>query len=255
MGLGTVLLQKQNDQWHPILFISRSLGDVERNYHTADLEMTAFIFALEEWRHYLLDAHVPFEILTDHKNLEYFRKPQDLSRKQARWNQWMQQFHFTFVHRPGKTNPADPLSRRPDFEKGVDDQKQQILLPDSMFQTRQTTMEMKFPDQIKELQSKVEDYIIQDIKSGKGSSWNLKDGIVYWKDLIYVPKDDTLRESIIIKNHDHPLAGHPGAKRTKSLMLTKFYWPNLGRDVKNTLKVATDAKKQSQTKDDDPPSS
>ena len=232
MGLGAVLSQKQNNWWHPISFISRSLGDAEQNYHTADLEMTAVIFALEEWQHYLLDAHIPFEILTDHKNLEYFRKPQDLSRKQARWNQWMQQFHFTFVHRPGKTNPADPLSRRPDFEKGVDDNKQQILLPDSIFQTRQTTIEMKFPNQIKELQSKVEDYIIQDIKSGKESSWNLKDGIVYWKDLIYVPKDDTLQESIIVKNHDHPLAGHPGAKRTKSLMLTKFYWPYLGRDVK-----------------------
>ena len=72
----------------------------------------------------------------------------------------MQQFHFKFIHRPGKTNPADPLSWRPDFEKGVDDNKQQILLPDSMFQTRQTTMEMKFPDQIKELQSEVKDYII-----------------------------------------------------------------------------------------------
>ena len=144
----------------------------------------------------------------------------------------MQQYHFTFVHRPGKTNPADPLSRRPDFEKGVNDNKQQILLPDSMFQTRQNTIEMRFPDQIKELQSKVEDYIIQDIKSGKESSWNQRDGIVYWKDLIYVPKDDKLRESIIVKNHDHPIAGHPGAKRTKSLMLTKFYWPNLGKDVK-----------------------
>ena len=29
-----------------------------------------------------------------------------------------------------------------------------------MFKTRQTTMEMKFPDQIKELQSEVKDYII-----------------------------------------------------------------------------------------------
>ena len=87
MGLGTVLSQKQNDWWHPISFISRSLGDVECNYHAADLKMTAVIFALEEWWHYLLDAHVPFKILTDHKNLENFRKPQDLSSKQAQWNQ------------------------------------------------------------------------------------------------------------------------------------------------------------------------
>ena len=101
-----------------------------------------------------------------------------------------------------------------------------------MFETRQNTMEMKFPHQIKKLQSKVEDYIIQDIKLGKESWWNLRDRIVHWKDLVCIPKDDALQESRIVKNHDHPLAGHPGAKRTKSLMLTKFYWPNLGKDVK-----------------------
>ena len=42
--------------------------------------MLAIIFALKEWHQYLLDAHEPFTILTDHKNLEYFTKPQDLSR-------------------------------------------------------------------------------------------------------------------------------------------------------------------------------
>ena len=104
-----------------------------------------------------------------------------------------------------------------------------------MFETRQTTMEMKFPDQIKELQSKVVDYIIQDIKSEKESSWNLRDGIIHWKDLVYISKDEALRESIIVKNHNHPLAGHPQVKRTKSLMLTKFYWPNLGKNVKRYI--------------------
>ena len=79
IGIGAILTQKQDDRWHPIAYISRSLNDAERNYHTADLEMLAIIFALKEWRQYLLDAHEPFTILTDHKNLEYFTKPQDLS--------------------------------------------------------------------------------------------------------------------------------------------------------------------------------
>ena len=49
MGLGTVLSQKQNDRWHPLSFILRSLGDAKQNYHVADLEMTAVIFTLKEW--------------------------------------------------------------------------------------------------------------------------------------------------------------------------------------------------------------
>ena len=129
IGIGAILTQKQDDRWHPIAYISRSLNGTERNYHVADLEMLAIIFALKEWRQYLLDAHEPFTILTDHKNLEYFTKPQDLSRRQARWNQIRQEYHYIIQHWPGKTNPVDPLSRRPDFEKGVKDNTQITLLP------------------------------------------------------------------------------------------------------------------------------
>ena len=78
-----ILSQQQGDRWHPIAFISCSLNDTERNYHAADLKMAAIIFALKEWCQYLLDAKHPFTILTDHKNLEYFTKPQDLSHQQA----------------------------------------------------------------------------------------------------------------------------------------------------------------------------
>ena len=92
--------------------------------------MAAIIFTLKEWHQYLLDAKHPFMILTDHKNLEYFTKPQDLSHQQARWNQILQKYHYIIQHCPGKTNPADPLSWRSDFEKGVKDNTQiQILSP------------------------------------------------------------------------------------------------------------------------------
>ena len=79
VGLGAILTQKQDDHWHPIAFISKSLSDTERNYPITDLELAAIIFIFKEWRHYLLDAKHPFTILTDHKNLAYFTHPQDLS--------------------------------------------------------------------------------------------------------------------------------------------------------------------------------
>ena len=46
--IGAILSQQQGNHWHPIAFISRLLNDTERNYHTADLEMAAIIFALKE---------------------------------------------------------------------------------------------------------------------------------------------------------------------------------------------------------------
>src|SRR6202035_507576 len=40
---------------------------------------------LEEWRHYLRGAIDVFKIWTDHQNLQYFRQPQKVNRRQARW--------------------------------------------------------------------------------------------------------------------------------------------------------------------------
>ena len=55
----------------------------ERNYEIYDREMLAIIEALKDWRHFLEGLPQPFEIVTDHLNLEYWRTAQDLSRRQA----------------------------------------------------------------------------------------------------------------------------------------------------------------------------
>ena len=62
----------EDGKWHPIVFFSKSLSPVERNYKIHNKEMLAIIRALEEWRHFLEGAQLKFEIQTDHKNLEYF---------------------------------------------------------------------------------------------------------------------------------------------------------------------------------------
>src|SRR5580700_7774006 len=81
-----------------------------------------------------MGAQRPFEIWTDHANLQYFKKPQNLNRRQVRWYQELQEYHFTLHHIPGKANSkADILSRRPGFEEGIDDNNDLILLPNILF--------------------------------------------------------------------------------------------------------------------------
>ena len=134
IGVDAILFQKHNGIWHPVAFISWSLNDAKRNYHAADLEMLTIIFTLTKWRHYLLDASHPVKILTDHKNLEFFQKPQDLSCCQTIWEPILQEYHLVTSHHSGKTNPTYPLSRRPDFEKRVElDNKSQTLLSNTLF--------------------------------------------------------------------------------------------------------------------------
>ena len=112
---GGVLSMKGPDKlWRLVTFISKSLSDTERNYEIHDKEMLAVVKCLEAWRHFLEETMTRFEIWTDHKNLEYFMKVQKLNRRQARFN-------FMLKHVPGsKMGKADSLSRRPDWEVGVE---------------------------------------------------------------------------------------------------------------------------------------
>ena len=67
----------------PVVFLSKSLNETERNYEIYDKEMLAIIKGLENWRYLLEGAYFKFEIWTDHKNLEYFMKAQKLNQRQA----------------------------------------------------------------------------------------------------------------------------------------------------------------------------
>ena len=85
--------------------------------------------ALKEWRPYLLGARHKFKIWTDHRNLTYFRQPQDLNRRQARWHTELQPYNFTMIHKPGSSmKKTDILSRCEEYEAGKDDNKDIVLL-------------------------------------------------------------------------------------------------------------------------------
>ena len=104
--------------------------DVERNYDIYNQETLAIIHALEDWRHYLEGLPEPFEIITNHQNLEYWCTSQNLTRRQAWWSIWLSRLNFFLMHKPGKTNTrADPLSHIPSLQITVEEDNQgQIML-------------------------------------------------------------------------------------------------------------------------------
>ena len=52
-------------------------------------------------------------MVTDHNPLVHLQTQPNLSRRQARWAEYLQRFNFKWTYRPGRTNAADPLSRVP----------------------------------------------------------------------------------------------------------------------------------------------
>jgi len=80
---GAVLSQQSTTdrKWYIVVFYSKSLSSVERNYKIHDKEMLAIICVLEEWRHFLEEVTHLVEIWTDHKDLEYFMTAKKLNRR------------------------------------------------------------------------------------------------------------------------------------------------------------------------------
>ena len=129
--------------------MSDSMSPPERNYEIYDKELLAIVCALKKWRKQLLSTDEDFEVWTDHKNLQYFQKPQNISRRVARWIGDLAEYHFTLHHMEGTKNKvADALSRRPDHDDGSTDNQNIAVLPKHLFRT--VYNEQPIMDQIKE---------------------------------------------------------------------------------------------------------
>ncbi|KAF7647357.1 hypothetical protein LDENG_00173640 [Lucifuga dentata] len=86
-GVGAVLSQRlpEDRKLHLCAFFSHRLMPAERNYDIGNRELLAIKMALEEWRHWLEGAELPFLVWTDHRNLEYIKTAKRLNSCQARW--------------------------------------------------------------------------------------------------------------------------------------------------------------------------
>src|SRR5882762_8135200 len=170
--------------------------------------MLAIMVALDEWRHHLLGAKLQFEIWTDHQNLTYFKKPQKMNRRQARWITELQEYNFTLHHKPGKTNvKANPLSRQSDHKRGENDNEDITMLKPEWFQRMEVGIEgqdKEFIEQIKEVMMKkrVINRVVEKALAGKEKGWEYPLDLIEWQKQIYVPKDKKLWEDIIRAHHN-----------------------------------------------------
>jgi len=68
---------------HPGAFYTKKQSPAECNYEIYYKELMAIVLAFEEWRPHLEGSRHPIQVLSDHKNLEYFMSTKLLNHRQA----------------------------------------------------------------------------------------------------------------------------------------------------------------------------
>ncbi|KAG9224754.1 hypothetical protein CCMSSC00406_0002095 [Pleurotus cornucopiae] len=112
-ALGAILsIYMSDSEIHPVVFHSRTFSSMELNYDIHNKELLAIFEAFRVWRHYLEGSGNPIDMVTDHKNLEYFSTTKILTCRQARWSEYLSQFNLLIRFRPGRLgSKPDALTR------------------------------------------------------------------------------------------------------------------------------------------------
>jgi len=206
----------------------------------------AVVHALTVWYCYLEGRKSV--VVTDHNPLVYLQTQPTLTRRQAKWAEYLQKFDFEWRYRPGSTNPTDALSRLPGVTMEVSKETvEDMLLP---LQLR-SSIKKRHP-----LQPGVESEgrvkakaatLLQRCHAGYNEDPWFKehehelgdkdeDGVYRWRGCVRVPHVGTLRQDILSRLHDSPYGGHLGARRTLEQAQRLFTWPTLAQDVDTFVK-------------------
>ena len=256
---------------HPIAYFSKKHSPAECNYEIYDKELMAIVRAFEEWRPELQSVINPIRVLSDHKNLEYFTSTKLLNRRQARWSQFLSQFNFKIVYRPGTAGgKPDALTRRSgDLPKEGDERSlenhttiikpenilhvaavtpsnqqtitnsQQTVIPDPQ-QTNPTLSQLfteayekdPFPTKVIEMLNNNTRYC-KDITLAECTVNNNR---LLYRGCLWVPNYEPLRLHLMQQHHDSPTAGHPGRSKTLEYLSRTYTWPQMRTDVERYIR-------------------
>ncbi|MBW0560857.1 hypothetical protein O181_100572 [Austropuccinia psidii MF-1] len=198
------LLSLVNDSGkHPIAFYSCKLLPAELDYEIHDKELLGIVWALKQLKA-LLSMSSKF-----------------LTCRQAHWAEFLSEFHFTMLYRPGRlATLPDALSCEDNMypEHGVDfisknpPNFHQVIKQDGIQESRLFSIKVKiFSDLADKIQKE----------------------LLLFKDRVVIPSNEEIQLNILQKHHDSPLAGHPGQEKTLSLIKRDFYWAGMSQFIKN----------------------
>lgn len=279
-----VLSQRDTEGFlRPVAYLSKKMSPQECNYDIYDKELLAIVKAFEEWRPELTSHYAdeegdfsnlpdregkPVLVYSDHKNLEYFTTSKQLNRRQARWAEFLSQFFFRIVYRPGvQGTKPDSLTRRLQDKPQPGDprltQQNRVLLPASRFAALELSAsflddESSLIKDIRQLYAEQDDLqqAIRQLNRGQETpllrrqkldnrSAATAGGLIYIKNRyglysVYVPQDvdggSRLRTRIVREYHCSSACGHAGRAKTLDCVQRDFIWPGISQTVRQVVR-------------------
>ena len=212
-GIGAVLRQDR-----PIAFHSQALHGKNLMLSTYEKEMLVLLMAVKKWQHYLLGRK--FIVRTDQRSLQYLWSQKITTEAQQKWLYKLMGFDFSIEYKKGSENKvADALSRRDEAMKEEQLLAFSFLIPHWVDAIRD---EQQSQPQVQQLIQKVQD----DKAVGP---WELRDGLLLFKDRIYLDSGSAIRVDIINQFHG---SSHEGFQKTFQRVRANFYWAKMREDIK-----------------------
>jgi len=134
---------------------------------------------------------------------------------------------------------ADELSRRPDWQDGVErnNENQKLVKPEWIRKAETIIEEENLKERIRKAQEgdekvvkAVEELKKAEIKMLRDEEWEVEDGIVIKEGRIYMPKRD-LRREIIQLHYGTLVGGHGGRWKMTELIGRNYWWPGIMKEV------------------------
>lgn len=245
VGLGCALVQEnKNGESRVIMYASRSLSRIERKYSQTEKEALAIVWACERLHMYLTGTN--FELLTDHKALQFLFSPR--SKPCARIERWvlrLQAYTYTVKYISGSSNIADTRSRLVLEDVSQEQNKDSLNMEEYIrFVAAESTPTAMTTRKIEEESRKDPELmeIQQLLKTGRWFELTNKSYLTICHELsvlghltlrgtrIVVPK--SLRSEIVSLCHE----GHPGIVVMKERLRSKLWWPGMDKDIETCCK-------------------
>jgi RNase H-like domain found in reverse transcriptase/Integrase zinc binding domain len=203
-------------------------------------ELLAIVYALEEWRPYLHGSR--FVIKSDHHPLRYLDTQSNLSKRQMRRMETLQEYDYEIVYVQGKFNVvADELSSCNESPSmglyvGIEDDEDSGVVALNVVGTLSRPILSKYvvSDLLREY--KVDEAIRKDLENPEEGRFEKSlDGILYavinGQKRLVVPQGK-LRQALMHGAHDALVAGHLDFNKAYERLRQGVTWPEMYSELK-----------------------